>query len=267
MAKRFTAQRRDQLVQLVLDEGSVSITQAAERFGVSGETIRKDIIELDAQDLVLKTRGGAMRVSEVAEKPMFEKTVTNAGKKMAIAAKAFEFIPTGSSVIIDAGSTPLALARLIAKESGYTVFTNSAPVIEVLAASDNQLFVLGGHLRKSSGALIGDWTNSQLEAIQAGFAVVGADACAPEGPTINPYEEVAVKRGIFSAAKTSMLLADSSKFTKTAAFQFCAWDAIDMLITDSDVSEKVLSQYGSFVHVEVAPAAKVAPTGAAPAGT
>ena len=264
MTRRFTAQRRSQLVQLVQDEGSLSIADAAQRFGVSGETIRKDIIELDAQGLVRKTRGGAMRVDEVVERPMLEKRDTNADKKMAIAARAFEFMPQGSSILVDAGSTPLALAQLIARESGYTVFTNSAPVIEVLAPSDNQLFVLGGHLRQSSGALIGDWTSQQLESIQVGFAVVGADACGPGGPTIDPYEEVAIKRRMFGCATSSILLADSSKFSKAAAFQFCGWDEIDMLVTDSDVSDAALAQYRPLVRVEVAPLGGPVPA-AAPA--
>ena len=253
MARRFTGERRSHLVQLVLDRGSLSIPEAAERFDVSTETIRKDIIELDAQGLVKKTRGGAVRVAEVVERPTDEKRAVNSGKKRAIAAKAFELMPQGSSIIIDAGSTPLALAELIAKASGYTVFTNSLPAANALRGSDNQLFMLGGYLRESSGALLGDWTSTQLESIRAAFAVVGTDACVPSGPAIDPYEEVAIKRQIFAAANTSILLADSTKFSRTGAFQFCSWSEVDLAITDAEIDESTLALFQGLVNITVAP--------------
>lgn len=253
MKQRFSTQRRGQLVQMVLNEGSVSIADASKRLGVSIETIRKDIIDLDTQGLIKKVRGGAVRIKELdIEYPVSEKHAVNADKKRAISMRALDLIPAGSSIVLDAGSTPLALAELLARKSGYTIFTNSAPAVNILSDSNNDIFILGGHLRKSSGAMLGDWTNALLENIQPDIAIIGTDACQPNGPMVTPYEEVTVKRKIFSVAQKTILLADSTKFSKTAAFLVCGWDDIDVLVTDSDVTQQVLDEYQDRVEIAIA---------------
>ena len=245
MKQRFTTQRRSQLVQMVVNEGSISITDAAKRLDVSIETVRKDIIHLDAQGMIKKVRGGAMRIKELdIEHPVSEKHSVNIDKKLAISKRALDFIPDGASIVLDAGSTPMILAELLAKKSGYTIFTNSAPALHALLESDNDIFVLGGHLRKSSGAM--------LENIHPDIAIIGTDACTPTGPMVTPYEEVTVKRNIFSVSQKTILLADSTKFEKTAAFLVCDWDDIDVLITDSNVSQDVLEEYQNRVMITVA---------------
>ena len=249
MKQRFTTQRRSQLVQMVVNEGSISITDAAKRLDVSIETVRKDIIHLDAQGMIKKVRGGAMRIKELdIEHPVSEKHSVNIDKKLAISKRALDFIPDGASIVLDAGSTPMILAELLAKKSGYTIFTNSAPALHALLESDNDIFVLGGHLRKSSGA----WTNAMLENIHPDIAIIGTDACTPTGPMVTPYEEVTVKRNIFSVSQKTILLADSTKFEKTAAFLVCDWDDIDVLVTDSNVSQDVLEEYQNRVMITVA---------------
>lgn len=256
MKQRFSAQRRNRLVQMVFDKGSVSITDAARQFNVSTETIRKDIIDLDAQGLIKKVRGGAVRREDAREPdmeyPVLEKRFVNADKKRAICTRALDFIPDGASIILDAGSTPLALAELLAQKSGYTIFTDSVPAVNILVDSDNTVFVLGGLLRRSSGATLGDWTNMLLENIQADVAFIGTDACQPNGPMITPYEEVVVKRKMFSVSQKSILLADSTKFGKAAAFLVCGWEDIDLVITDSDVTPQTLNAYQDRVTIDVA---------------
>ena len=253
MKQRFTTQRRSQLVQMVVNEGSISITDAAKRLDVSIETVRKDIIHLDAQGMIKKVRGGAMRIKELdIEHPVSEKHSVNIDKKLAISKRALDFIPDGASIVLDAGSTPMILAELLAKKSGYTIFTNSAPALHALLESDNDIFVLGGHLRKSSGAMLGAWTNALLENIHPDIAIIGTDACTPTGPMVTPYEEVTVKRNIFSVSQKTILLADNTKFEKTAAFLVCDWDDIDVLITDSNVSQDVLEEYQNRVMITVA---------------
>ncbi len=253
MKQRFSTQRRNRLIQIVLDEGSVSISDAARRLDVSIETVRKDIIHLDAQGLLKKVRGGAIRTKESdVEYPVSHKHTVNADKKLAIAMRALDFIPTGASIILDSGSTALALAKQLSLRSGYTIFTNSVPAIHILSESDNDIFILGGHLRKSSGSILGDWTNALLESIQADIAIVSADACQPGGPMITPYEEVTLKRKIFSATQKSILLADSTKFDKSAAFLECGWDDIDILITDSDMAPYLQDKYQNLVTLAIA---------------
>ena len=105
---------------------------------------------------------------------------------------------------------------------------------------------------KPGGAMLGAWTNAMLENIHPDIAIIGTDACTPTGPMVTPYEEVTVKRNIFSVSQKTILLADSTKFEKTAAFLVCDWDDIDVLVTDSNVSQDVLEEYQNRVMITVA---------------
>ena len=100
--------------------------------------------------------------------------------------------------------------------------------------------------------MLGAWTNAMLENIQPDIAIIGTDACAPNGPMVTPYEEVTVKRKIFSVSQKTILLADSTKFDKSAAFLVCGWDDIDVLVTDSDISPQVINEYQNRVMMAIA---------------
>lgn len=253
MQKRFTAQRREQLAQMVLEKGHVAVTDAANALSVSTETIRKDIIELDKLGLVMKSRGGAMRVNGVQEKPLVKKSMDYPHQKNVIARYVTDMVPDGATLILDAGSTTTAVAELLALRSGLTIFTNSAPAIGILAPSDNDVFILGGRIRHSSLATVGEWVSTELATIQADIALLGADSVDSfSGPTTNSYGEVAVKRSMVAAAKHRILMADSSKFTLSGSFQFCTWDQIDCLVTDGGVDQGAVENLAGIVQVDVA---------------
>lgn len=248
--RRFTAHRRDQLVQMVQASGYLSVNDAAKALDVSAETIRKDIISLDKEGLLQRSRGGALPVSEVHESPLNQKINNARPEKSVIADHVASVIPGGSSLILDAGSTTYAAAVALSHMSGLTIFTNSITAIEALSQSDNEVFVLGGHVRKNSQALVGDWPLSQLLTVQADIGLIGADGVgSPAGPTINSYEEVAIKRGIIKAAQRRILLADKTKFAHVGSFKFCTWDDIDLLVTNEGADTQAIK---GLVNVEFA---------------
>lgn len=248
--KRFTAQRRDRIVQLVQENGFLSAPDAAQLLGVSSETIRKDIIELDREGLIRRSRGGAMPVNVVRESPLVRKRTNYPEEKVAIARAAVDTIPAGSSVILDAGSTIYAAAKCIARRSDLCVFTNSIVAIDVLSESDNEVFILGGRVRKSSLAIVGDWPKNELASISADYALLGADSVgSANGPSTNSYEEVAIKRSIIASAKRKILLADKSKFQLTGSFKFCSWDTIDEVVTNEGADVGVMDEIVPITYV------------------
>lgn len=234
MAKRFTAQRRDSLVQMVLAEGFVSVADAARRLGVSGETIRKDLIALDESGVILKSRGGAVAPESVQEVPVRQKAVEGADAKAKVAKAALALVPEGGTVLLDAGTSTLALARLLALRSGFTVFTNSVSALECLTGSENEVFMLGGRVRPTSQAAVGSWACRQLESVTADVAFMGTDGFTSDvGPTTKVFEEAEVKRRMVASARKVVVLADGRKFGAAAPFQFVAWDDVDVLVTDA----------------------------------
>ena len=250
MQNRFTADRRNQLAQLIISKGSLTISEAAKKFNVSTETIRKDFIWLEHEGLITKSRGGAMPAAELLEKPVIQKKAENADSKNRIARKALDYVPKNGIVLLDAGTTTFALARLIALESGLSVFTNSSQNLNILAESQNNVFILGGQIRPSSLAVIGPWANEQLACVHADVAFIGTDGfCGANGPSTMAYAESEIKKTMLKSSRQRIVLADSSKFRNCSSFQFGRWDEIEVLITDIDISESELATIPPYTKV------------------
>lgn len=253
MPQKFTADRRNQLAQIVLSEGRVTVADAAERFGVSRETIRKDLLALEREGLVSKSYGGAMAKKPLVERPMLDKQTENSRAKRAVALRAAQMIPDGSSVLLDAGSTTLALAEVLAERSGLTIFTHSIGNLHALELSDNNVFVFGGMLDKRSMLFMGSWTNDQLSTIKTDFSFLGTDGFLGfGGPTTSSYPEAEIKPRFLTAAARNVVLADSSKFRSSGFFQFATWGQIDAFVTDSGVSDADAQAIGQRVELIVA---------------
>ena len=239
MAKHFTAERRAQLAQMVVSEGHVTIADAAAKFGVSIETIRKDMIYLEHEGLINKTHGGALPTSTILEKSVFQKKSEHIEHKKLIAKQALSYIPEGATIFLDSGSTVVALAELLKLESGLTIFTNNVAAFNALIGSENKLFILGGDLKQSSLCIVGKWARDQILSIRADLVFLGTDGLEGfGGPTAISYEEVDIKTAYLTSARKSILLADSSKFLTSSRFEVASWEDIDLLITDEHASDR-----------------------------
>lgn len=238
MKKKFTADRRNQLAQIIISQGHITVSEASKKFNVSTETIRKDLIYLEKEGVAKKSHGGAIPASEVLEKPIFQKQTENAEIKNKIALQALNYVPHQGSIILDSGTTTLALAKLLKLESGLTIFTNSSAAFHELAESDNNVYIFGGLVRSSSLAVVGQWANEQIRAINVDIAFIGTDGFKHfEGPATMSLEEAEIKSNMLRASNKSVVLTDSSKFDSASLFQFGSWDTIDILITDNVTSQ------------------------------
>ena len=244
MRNLLTAERRNQLAEQLLSKGSLNVKELSKFYQVSTETIRKDLIYLEKEGIAKRSYGGAIpAVRPVTEKPVVEKNERNSSSKNEIALEALKLMPKNSGIILDGGTTNFALAQLLKKESGYTIFTNSVPSLSILSESNNNVFALGGMVRSSSLAIVGDWANQQLLSIQVDVAFIGTDGFKGfSGPTTIVYDETAIKKNILQVAKKSIVLADESKFEETSCFQFANWDDIDTLITNQSAPAEALEE-------------------------
>ena len=252
MAMRQTAQRRQEITDLILNGKLPTMNALAERFRVSRETIRKDLLYLEKQGLGRKGYGGAFFVDAIREKTLNLRLTENMDKKSAIARAALKYIPSGSALLLDAGSTTLELARQLKSLPNLRIITNSATIPHVLADCPSTISCLGGDLRKTSLAFTGPWTLSAIRSFHADVAFLGMDGLDESGPCTAVFAEAEVKQAMAKSAHQKILLCDSTKLEKTAPVSFCKWPEIDLLITDRAIPADLAEELRTRVSLVIA---------------
>ena len=237
------------LHRLLRQNGSLRVAVEAQRFGVSEETIRRDIKRLAADGLAVPVFGGAvLDEAASAEKgtegraeipPVSQRR--QAGAKAAIARVARDLVEPGQVVILDAGTTTLALARALVGLAGLTIVTNSLEVAGVCAGhAEATTYVLGGRVVPGSLGMIGPQAEHELAGLNADWAFLGAAAVEVGGAftSADPYE-AAVKRAMIRAARRAAVLADATKFGARRLAAFARAEDIDCLVTTPDAPSGV----------------------------
>ncbi len=233
----LAATRRDEILDILSEKGSVSVNELYRRLGVSRETIRRDITRLAAENRLRKTHGGALSIDQV--EPAFdERMAVNAAGKEAIGRLAATLVPDGASVIVDSGTTTLRLAEALTARSRLTVYTNDIHVAGRLAGRNaNRVVLLGGEVQGGEGATLGRDATAALDRYFADFAFVGAGALGP-GPVLSDFSrEMAELRGrMLVQGRTAVLLADHTKFGRTAPVRVQHAEEITHLVVDRPLS-------------------------------
>ncbi len=239
MKKRLTAERRNEIAQLLVRDGNIKASELAKKFAVSTETIRKDLIYLENQGIAQKSYGGAVAATELVERPVALKELEYMDVKTAIASKALEMIPEKGVVLLDAGSTNYALAKQLTLRKDLTIFTNSILALNVLSDSENEVFALGGRVRGSSKGIVGAWAMQALQSIHIDVAFLGTDGLKDmNGPSTASYEECELKQAVLACCNQFVVLSDHTKFESTGLFQYCSWEEVDAVITNETVNEE-----------------------------
>jgi DeoR family transcriptional regulator of aga operon len=210
--------RRERLLALVLEEGFVRVGDASEVFGVSEVTLRSDLTALEAAGALRRVHGGAMAVrGEGRESPVEATAERDAEVKDAIGRRAAAFVNSGSSILLDVGSTTLAVARALverAELSELTVITNGLSIALALepAIPRFTVVVTGGTLRPLQHSLVNPLAAQTLAGLHADLAILGCNGIDQQGRVTNlNLPEAEVKRAMLAAADTRILVAGGSK--------------------------------------------------------
>lgn len=238
MSKIQASRRKKAIVQLALEKKHIEVRELADQFGVTTETIRKDLLELDRQNILKKGHGEATLSSTYQENVFSMKVHANEELKARIAAHAVTMIPDNGVAMIDSGSTTVQVAKLLNAHTGLVVITNSLSVAQVLANTSNQLLVVGGELRTKSQSFVGSWASKILATVVADISFIGCDGFNDSGPCIRSYREVEIKQLMLSQAKKTVLLCDSTKIRASGLYTFAPYDAFDCLVTDSGIDNE-----------------------------
>lgn len=243
MKQAITAERRNHLSQMIVSTGSIQISNVAKYFGVSTETIRKDLIYLDRQGIVKRSYGGAIANSEFLERPYSKREMEQIEQKNRIASRAIQFIPQKGIIILDSGSTIICLAKLLTLKNDLTIITNSISAANILADSDNNLYLVGGEIRNVTMSLSGYWAVNAIKSIKADISFLGSSGfMSHNGPCSESFVEAEVKRTIVNNSKSRIVLADSTKFLSDALVEYADWKDIDYLITDTGATRESIEK-------------------------
>jgi DeoR family transcriptional regulator of aga operon/DeoR family fructose operon transcriptional repressor len=230
--------RHRRILQLLENEGNVKVDNLSERFAVSQVTIRKDLAELEEQGLLQRTYGGAVYSHRSRFNVSFlEKLQIEAPTKDAIARLAMSYIHEGDTIILDAGSTTLALARALpGKLRSLYVITNSIPAALELSRAGYEILLIGGQVRNHSLALIGPVAVKTLESFHADRAFLGTSGITLSHghSTPNPLD-AEVKQAMMRSADETYVLTDSSKFGHACLASFAQLTEVHFTLTDTGI--------------------------------
>ncbi|MGA9871640.1 MAG: DeoR/GlpR family DNA-binding transcription regulator [Rhodococcus sp. (in: high G+C Gram-positive bacteria)] len=239
----YAEERQQAIAELISTRGRISVAELSSTYGVTTETVRRDLAVLDRLGVIRRVHGGAVPASAlVATEPgVGEREYTRAEQKDAIAAAAVEYLPpAGGSAVLDAGTTTGRLAALLPSDRDLTVITNSVPIAARLAPLGGvNLRVLGGRVRGTTQAAVGEEALTALDWLRVDVAFVGTNALSVgHGLSTPDSDEAAVKRAMVRSANHIVVLADSTKVGREHLVSFARLDTIDVLVTDEDIDDK-----------------------------
>ena len=241
----YAAERQQRIITEARRAGRVEVTALADSLGVAAETVRRDLTALERRGSLRRVHGGAIPVERLEVEPTL---ATRSGRltdvKRRIAARALDELPTGGSIILDAGSTALAVAEMLPPDIDLTVLTNILAAASVLSTHLGiNLYLLGGRVRGTTGAAVGDWATSCLADVTVDVALVGTNGISvARGLTTPDQSESLVKRAMVRAARRCVVLTDSSKAGDDHLHRFAHLSEVDLVITDTDLDDNVAAE-------------------------
>jgi DeoR family transcriptional regulator, aga operon transcriptional repressor len=232
------------LDQLATD-GTASVNDLAEVYGVSRATLRRDLQLLEDQRLIARTHGGAVADTEAYELPLRYRDSQRREAKRAIAREALRRIPPAGGVIgLTGGTTTTEVARMMADRAGLTVVTNAINIGALLAVRPRlKLIMTGGVARTQSYELVGPLAEATLAGLNVEIAFAGVDGLdATVGLTTHDEIEAHTNAALLQRSRRVVVVADGSKIGRVQLARIAAPSAIDELITDSTADRETLDQ-------------------------
>ena len=241
----LVADRRRMITELVATRGSMRVAELGSILGVSEVTIRNDLELLAHEGLLVRDHGGAIARTHTALSVAFDQRARlNLEAKQRIGQAAASLVQPGDTIMLDAGSTLMEMAKRLPNLSPLTIITNSLNVaIQAGSLPDVHLVLAGGSLSPETISTVGPLAERDLGDLLADKLFLGTHAFELETGLSDVSIEVArVKRAMISAAKQVILLADSGKFPTRALARVAPLSEIDCLITDSEFPEEIAQQ-------------------------
>lgn len=242
----FARERQEHIVRIVEEHGRARVNDLAATFGVSAVTIRKDLIALETGHRLVRTHGGAIAVGRSRPELAFEiRERLQADEKARIGLAGAALVHDGESIVMDASTTSLSVARHLKARSGWsqlTVITNGLRIASDLAGHPGiTVLMLGGRVRWEALSVVGQLGDGLFRRVNVQKAFLGAAGFTPESGLADATEEEAqIKRSMVAAAREVIAIVDHTKWERAAFATFCLTDQLSIVLTDEQAPEPMV---------------------------
>ena len=239
----FARERQDHIARFVEEHGRARVADLAARFAVSGVTIRKDLLALETAQRLVRAHGGAIAIDrsrpELSPELSFDiRERLQSAEKSRIGAAGADLVRDGESIVMDASTTALNVARQLKARSGWsqlTIITNGLRIAFELAGQPGiTVLMLGGRVRWEALSVVGQLGDGLFDRINVQKAFLGAAGFTVESGLADATDEEAqIKRSMVSAAREVIAIVDHTKWERAAFATFCPTDQIGLVLTDA----------------------------------
>ena len=225
--------RLNEMEQYILSHGTASLPELASRFGVSTNTIRRDISALISRGRINKVYGGVSANETVVPLSLTERAVKNGAEKKLIGEMAAKLVQNNSAIFLDSGTTTPCMIPFLAEKENLTIVTHSLSVMyEAAKYPALNILALGGMFNHTTSSYMGS-VDSMLGKIHLQAVFMAASAVSLKwGIGNNTYEEFRIKEEITRQNDNIILMADHTKFDMVACYSFCRFSALSAVVTD-----------------------------------
>ena len=246
--------RQPDILEIARSEGKVMVEDLAERFDVTVQTIRRDLTELANAGKLERVHGGAILPSGVRNILYEERRRLNETAKTAIGRACAASIPEASSLFLDIGTTTEAVAQALLEHRNLMVVTNNLNVAHILSANpDCEIVLASGALRRADNGLVGHLTAQTIENFRFDHAILGCSALDADGDMLDfDIQEVLVGQTLMRRSREVMLVADHSKFQRSAPVRIGSIRDVDHVFSDAPLPASLTERcemWGTQVHV------------------
>jgi len=230
----FLSARHAEIIQMAKDSGRVLVDDLAARFGVTPQTIRKDLNDLCEQRLLSRIHGGALLPSGIENMEYEARRKIAAEEKGAIGRAAARLIPDKASLFINIGTTTEAVSNALLDHKGLMIITNNINVANRLRVyPEIEVVISGGVVRSSDGGIVGEAAVDFIKQFKVDYAVIGTSAIDHDGALLDfDFREVKVAQAIIANTRHVILVSDSTKFERTAPVRIGHLSQVNTFITD-----------------------------------
>ena len=243
----FAKERQDKIYELILKNNAVTVSNLVERFSVSIETVRRDLLDMEKAGLLSRVHGGAVAKTGMNGFSVLSQRNTEHGEqKKALSDKACEFINEGDIIAVDAGSTATFFAEALKENfTKLTVITHSLDVFNILnSQKEFSVILCGGHFIKEENSFFGPLTVNMYESLYAQKAFLFTSAVSLEHGICDFRQEFYdSQKALLNCADEIFVLADSSKFERKALLKLSDMKNEYIYITDSSLPQELKELY------------------------
>ncbi|MBR9651541.1 DeoR/GlpR family DNA-binding transcription regulator [Thalassovita aquimarina] len=242
----WSKERHQRILAMLETNRQVSANDLAEMLGVSRETVRRDLVDLERDGRVSRVHGGAVLPQPRGEEPFQQRMGEQIRAKRDIARKAASLIRPGHSILVDAGTTTSIFAQELVKLSGFMVITNSIDIATTIqgAGADIDLLLLGGRVASDVPATLGELTLAEIRRFNVDMAFIAPVALqAGKGAFSFDLHEAEIATAMAEQARETVILVDHTKLGETSRVLSCAASRIDILVSDKNASPGALQPF------------------------